>query len=218
MKVPLEYGKYYHIFNRGNNRENIFINDEDHLHFLELYAIYIETVADTFAWCLMKNHFHVMVRIHNLDEIGYLDSRRAKSNDLHLKWKTHLPEIPDANFTIKPFPERQFQHLFNAYSKWFNIRHTRTGSLFENTFDRKLIDHQKYFRNMILYIHQNPLKHGIADHVLDYPWTSYLTILSSQATRLKRQAVIDGFSGIDVFETEHQVPQETSTIEHLLIE
>ena len=218
MKVPLEYGKYYHIFNRGNNRENIFENDEDYLHFLELYAIYIDTVADTFAWCLMKNHFHVLVRIRNLDEIGYLDSRRAKSNDLHLKWKTYSPEIPDANFTIKPVPERQFQHLFNAYSKWFNKRHAQTGSLFENTFDRKLIDHKKYFRNMILYIHQNPLKHAFADHVLDYPWTSYLTILSSEATRLKRQTVIDSFSDVETYETEHQVPQDTSTIEHLMIE
>jgi len=35
MKVPIEYGKYYHIYNRGNNYENIFINKEDHLHFYQ---------------------------------------------------------------------------------------------------------------------------------------------------------------------------------------
>jgi len=49
MKIPLNYGNYYHIYNRGNNRNDIFVNDEDYLHFLELYAIYIDTIADTFA-------------------------------------------------------------------------------------------------------------------------------------------------------------------------
>jgi putative transposase len=218
MKAPLEYGKLYHVFNRGNNRHNIFVNDEDYLHFLKLYALYIETVADTFAWCLMKNHFHVLVRIRYFDEIGYLDSKSVKSSDLYLKWKTHFPDNPDMNYSTKPRPERQFQHLFSAYSKWFNKRHNRSGSLFENTFDRKLINHQKYFRNMIVYIHQNPIKHGFADHILDYPWTSYLTVLSSMGTRLKRQAVIDGFSDIQTFENEHQVPLDISPIEHLIIE
>lgn len=218
MKIPLECGKYYHVFNRGNNCENIFKNDEDYLHFLKLYEIYIDTVADTFAWCLMKNHFHVLVRIRNENEIGFLDSRLSKSNDLSLKWKTHFPEEPDGNFTHKPVPERQFQHLFSAYSKWFNKRYGRSGSLFENTFDRKLVNHRKYFRNMIVYIHQHPIKHGFEDHILDYPWSSYLTILSSEATRLKRQAVIDGFSGIEAFENEHQDVLDISPIEHLIIE
>ena len=218
MKIPLQYGKYYHVFNRGNNREDVFKNDKDYQHFLELYDIYIDSVANTFAWCLMKNHFHVLVRIKNVNEIGYLDSRMADSNELHLKWKTHFPDNPDGNFIQKPAPERQFQHLFSAYSKWFNKRHGRTGSLFENTFDRKLINHQKYFRNMIVYIHQNPVKHGFVDHILDYSWTSYLTILSSEATRLKRQAVIDGFFGIETFENEHQFLQDTTPIEHLIIE
>jgi putative transposase len=218
MKIPLEYGKYYHIFNRGNNREDIFKKDEDYQHFLELYAIYINTVADTFAWCLMRNHFHFLVRILNVNEIGYLDSSMAKSNDLHAKWKTHFPARPADNFSKKPTPEHQFQHLFSAYSKWYNKRHSRTGSLLENTFDRKLVNHRKYFRNMIVYIHQNPVKHGFADHLLDYPWTSYLTILSSKATRLKRQAIIDGFSDIETFKNEHQAPQDNSRIEHLIIE
>lgn len=218
MKIPLEYGKYYHILNRGNNREDIFKHEEDYQHFLNLYDIYITSIADTFAWCLMKNHFHMFVRIRNINEIGFFDSRMAKSNDLHLKWETHFPENTDEYFNIKPVPERQFQHLFSAYSKWFNKRHHRTGSLFENTFDRKPINHRKYFRNMIVYIHQNPINHGFADHILEYPWTSYLAILSSEESRLNRQAVIDGFSDVKRFKNEHQAVQDISPIEHLMIE
>ena len=218
MKIPIEYGKYHHIFNRGNNYENIFLREEDYLHFLENYAIYIDPVADTFAWCMMKNHFHVLVRIKSKDEIGFLDSRDSKSEDLPRKWKTYFPDKPDINFKRKPVPTQQFKHFFNGYSRWFNIRHKRTGSLFEKNFERKLVDNERYYQNMILYIHQNPIKHGFAEHVLDYPWTSYLTITSEKPTKLKRVEVIEYFDDIDNFKALHDKPQDERDMEHLIIE
>ena len=68
-KVPIEHGKYYHIYNRGNNGIDVFLETENYYHFLRLYAKYIEPIADTFAWCLLKNHFHFLVRIKELSEI-----------------------------------------------------------------------------------------------------------------------------------------------------
>jgi len=218
LKIPIQYGNYYHIYNRGNNRSDIFQTEEDYLHFLNLYAIFIDSVADTFAWCLMKNHFHFLLRIKNQEEIGCLDSRKAKSDDLDQKWKTYFPDIPDINFTKKPSPASQFQHLFNAYSRWFNKKYKRSGALFESTFDRKLVNHKKYFKNMIIYIHQNPIKHGFADHILDYPWRSYLSIQTNKPTRLKRETVISEFGSIDFFKRNHDHIQEDFTIEHLIIE
>ena len=218
MKISLFNGNYYHIYNRGNNRSDIFLENQDYLHFLELYAIYIESIANTFAWCLMKNHFHVLVRIKEKVEIGYLDGSNSESDDLHLKWKTYFPEIPDSNFIRRPTAIKQFQHLFSAYSKWFNTRHKRTGAVFENTYERKLVDHQKYFQNMILYIHQNPIKHGFVEHILDYPWTSYRTVLSDKPTNLKRDMVIDGFKNEENFTSLHHHFQDDTSIEHLIIE
>jgi putative transposase len=61
--IPLEPGKYYHIFNRGNNGENIFIDARNYTYFMNLYAKYIDPVADTFAYCLLRNHFHAGVKI-----------------------------------------------------------------------------------------------------------------------------------------------------------
>lgn len=218
MKIPIQNGNYYHIYNRGNNRENIFINENDYHHFLNLYAIFIDPVAETFAWCLMKNHFHFLVRIKEKEEIGYLDSRKAKIDDLDQKWKTFMLEKPDINFNKKPSAASQFQHLFNAYSSWFNKRYKRSGTLFESTYDRKLINHSKYFMNMVVYIHQNPIKHGFAEHLLDYPWTSYLTIKTNKPTRLKRENVIKEFGSIDNFKKQHHQFQEDLMIKHLIIE
>ncbi len=56
-------GQYYHIYNRGNNRENLFHTESNYAHFLKLYAYHTEPVAETFAYCLLKNHFHVLFKI-----------------------------------------------------------------------------------------------------------------------------------------------------------
>lgn len=212
MNFPLEYGYYYHIYNRGNNYENIFRNAEDYVHFLNIYDIYIDPIADTFAWCLMKNHFHILVRIKNENEIGFLNSDYSNSDNTELKWKTFFPSQSDDRFTRKPVPTLQFKHLFNSYSKWFNIKHQRSGALFQKNFQRKPVDNAKYYTNLIVYIHNNPIKHGFVEHILDYPWTSYLTIISTKPTKLSRNEVIEYFDSIENFEHLHKVDMDENEL------
>ena len=69
---PLEYGRYYHIYNRGINGTDLFLANENYLWFIKLYKKYIDIIADTFAWCLMKNHFHFLVRIKEEEEVSHL--------------------------------------------------------------------------------------------------------------------------------------------------
>ena len=66
--IPLEYGHYYHVYNRGINRQNLFIEDRNFRYFLELYAKHITPIAHTFAYCLLYNHFHFLVRIKTIAE------------------------------------------------------------------------------------------------------------------------------------------------------
>ncbi|MBN2103503.1 transposase [bacterium] len=61
---PLYPNSYYHIFNRGNNSEDLFLCDENYQYFLTLYKKYISRRADTFSYCLMKNHFHFLIRVN----------------------------------------------------------------------------------------------------------------------------------------------------------
>ena len=70
MKLEvLEKGNVYHIYNRGINGEIIFNTDENKHYFLKLYSKYLENKADTFAFCLMDNHFHFIIRNINEKEI-----------------------------------------------------------------------------------------------------------------------------------------------------
>ncbi|HAF29968.1 MAG TPA: hypothetical protein DCG75_13080 [Bacteroidales bacterium] len=203
MKPLLEYGNYYHIYNRGNNYENIFIEKKDYQYFLKLLEIFIDPIADIYVWCLMKNHFHILVRIKEEKEIGYLNSENAKSENPEIKWKTYIKEEPTKEFYKKPDPTQQFKHLFNAYSRWFNIRHGRRGSLFEKNYERKIVNNQKQLINLILYIHKNPIKHGFVEHLNDYLWTSYHTIISEEPTNLKRLDVINYFDDLENFRFIH---------------
>ncbi len=65
--VPLYEGNLYHIYNRGNGKEKIFFSEENYYYFLRRYEKYICNYVDTFAYCLLPNHFHLLIRIKNVD-------------------------------------------------------------------------------------------------------------------------------------------------------
>lgn len=61
---PLTEGSYFHIYNRGVNGEPLFKDEGLYTLFLEKYRLYCGEVFDTLAYCLMQNHFHLLVRIN----------------------------------------------------------------------------------------------------------------------------------------------------------
>jgi putative transposase len=201
IKQPIEFGNYYHIYNRGNNRIDIFYEAENYYYFLRLYNKYIEPVAETFAWCLLKNHFHILVRIKTRDEI---DSSKLTYST------TDKPKVIN--------PSRQFSHLFNAYTQGVNKKYNRTGSLFETTFERKIVTSEKYFQQLIFYIHNNPVQHGFVSKINEYPWSSYETVISDKKTKLKREEVIAIYDDVDNFIFYHNQKHHLKEIENLIIE
>lgn len=63
VTTQLEHECFYHIYNRGNNGEDIFLEHGNYLYFLKLTTKYILPVADVYSYCLLKNHFHLLIRI-----------------------------------------------------------------------------------------------------------------------------------------------------------
>ena len=221
-------GKFYHIYNRGINSCDIFTETANYEYFLGLYDKYISSIADTYAWVLMKNHFHLLVRVKDEEEIAPMvvlnpiggSRHKALSGTIAPAAFKHKalsgsktteraapapPAVPDpgGGFKFKPIPSHQFSHLFNAYAQAFNKRNDRTGSLFEHPFKRKLIDEISYFKTMVVYIHNNPVHHGIRQHAMDYLWSSYLTCVSIKPTHLQRDAVMGWFDDQAEFKAAH---------------
>ncbi len=177
MKLTrLEPGGYYHYFNRGNNKENIFKSEENYPYFLFLVSKYIIPIAEIYSYCLLPNHFHFIIRIKEEFELD-------KEIKITSRW------------TFQPF-----SNLFNAYSKAINKKYNRTGSLFQKHPKRIKIKDDTYLRNLIIYVNTNPDHHGIGNYQT-YKYSSYSSIISKTETLISREKVIDLFDDLDNFKT-----------------
>ena len=179
--VPLQPGRYYHIYNRGNNREDLFREERNYSYFLQLYARHVYPIADTFAYCLMRNHFHLLVRIKETSQVS----------------ETCEVLTPRAI-------SQHFSNLFNAYTKAINKAYGRTGSLFEERFGRIEVASDRYFLQLIFYIHFNPQKHGFVDDFREWAWSSYHTLRAAGDTKLCRAEVLEWFDGEPRFNEFHR--------------
>lgn len=211
---PLRYDTYYHIFNRGNNRENIFIQERNYDHFMRLYEKHISPIADTFAYCLLRNHFHVSLRTKSKEEI--LDNWKktlkvSPANQSHVKQGgfvssgTGQSKRPLGSLLLgDDYLSQQFSNFFNAYAKSINNAYDRTGSLFQHPFGRVVITSDRQFWNVIAYIHQNPQKHGFVKDFRDWKWSSYGLLLSEKPTKLNREVVMEWFGNKQAYIELHE--------------
>ena len=189
-RVSFESGKVFHIYNHGNANDLIFREDQNYGFFLKKYQKYISSIADTYAYCLLPNHFHLMVKIKSEDELKEFFQKKKNKNsqglDLNKNNLSHLIS-------------HQFGTLFNSYTKAFNNYYDRRGSLFENTFKRKPVTKDRYYNQLIRYIHINPVKHGFVDDPAKWPYSSYHSFLSNKPTLLEREEILEWFGGREEF-------------------
>jgi len=212
--IPLEPGKFYHIYNRGNNGENIFITERNYRYFLNLYVKHIESVAETFAYCLLRNHFHLCVRIRDERPGRFSDDGQhgpTMSNSTRITWPDRLEKTCQV-YT----PSQAFSNLFNAYTKSINKACGRTGSLFEKPFQRREITSPQYLLRVVHYIHWNSQKHGFVEDFRDWPYSSYHALLSDKPTHLQREQVLAWFNGPREFDAVHQMLTNEKEIQELI--
>ncbi len=174
-------GHYYHVYNRGNNGENLFIERRNFDYFLALYEKHVAPVADTFAYCLLQNHFHLLIRIKDRENLPGLEDLEG------LNLRLHLP----------------FSNFFNAYTKSINKAYHRTGSLFQKNFKRIPITSTAYLTRLVIYIHRNPQKHGLTEDFRNWPYSSFSQVLSSQESLVQKETILDWFGGIEIYTAAH---------------
>ena len=146
---------YFHIFNHANGDEDLFRTQENYRYFLQQYHKHIDKIADTYSFCLMPNHFHLLVRIKPVEELIL-----------------HLPGFKNLE-GVSNLLSNQFSNFFNGYTKAFNKMYDRRGSLFLKNFKKKSIVTENYLIDCILYIHLNPVKHGFTLDPKDWEWSSF---------------------------------------------
>ncbi|ALR29968.1 MULTISPECIES: hypothetical protein [Chryseobacterium] len=164
----LEPDRFYHIFNRGINSKLTFLNNENFNFFLRKTKVYILPYFDIYAYCLMPNHFHFILKVKSDIELP----EDFKKTGLH----------SEACFFSKAISK-----LISSYTQSFNKVYQRSGPVFESPFKRIPINSEEYLRNLIIYIHQNP------DNFHQYKFSSYLAMISDSKTNIQREKVIELF-------------------------
>lgn len=173
--TKFESGRFYHVYNRTVDKKKMFVNDDNYLFFLKRFSRYLNHLIEVYAYCLLDNHFHFLIRI--------------KEND-----SAHLHTAVS----------KQFRILFQSYALAFNKQHSRIGTLFQTPFKRALVNKQSHLFHLIYYIHSNPKKHRLINDFRHWKWSSYLSFFSNKPTFLKRETVISWFGTLNEFASFHQ--------------
>lgn len=153
-----QQGHIYHIFNQGNNRNTLFFEKSDYELFLRKLRIAFLPHSSILCWCLMPNHFHVLIIVHdNYQYDSDLNEGSKKLNPLN----------------------KAIGSLLSSYSQRINRKYNRSGSLFRKRTKSKPLNndsgaHNEYLMNCFLYIHQNPLRAGLIENLEDWEYSSFM--------------------------------------------
>ena len=169
---------YFHVYNRGNSKNDIFLSDEDYRLFIlrlnqnlfpDLYKpkrIFSDPLPEgsfsLISYCLMPNHFHLLIR-------------QNKS-------------LPISRLILK---------VCTSYSKYFNRKYDRVGHVFQDQYKQVLVDHNDYLKWLSAYIHQNPVTAGIVKNPDDYRWSSAGDYIGqgNHLMQCDKAVVLDQFGG-----------------------
>lgn len=190
----------YHVFNRTNNQETLFLDDEDHHQFLSTYNRFLSGYVTTYAWALLPNHFHFVISVAEEPVIRQL-LRKLPTDSLTYMEKQFLMQKAELVELVR----MQWTRLFISYSIYFNKKYGRSGNLFFRSFKRKSIVDQQQLHDTIIYVHINPLKHAVAPNWQKYPWSSWRTITRRKQTpvALDLELVLHLFEGPNTWLEDH---------------
>ena len=191
----------YHIFNHANGFENIFTVDDNYRFYLDKYQQYILPIAETYAYCLLPNHFHLVVRIRRREVLEEV-FRNFKSTNF-----SKVPNLDKVEVTdnmIEYYISKQFANLFSCYTQSFNKVNKRRGSLFLKNFRREPIENKAYFLNAVIYTHRNPVHHAFCDRYTDWSYTSFCEIKERNSQMIEVDKLLRMFGGRDSFIDLHE--------------
>lgn len=167
----------YHLYNRGNNRGRVFFEDRDYLFFLKQVRKFILPCAELLAYCLMPNHFHLLVRVRPVS--------------------TSEVEGPTSEVGCL---SRAMMRLLVSYTKKINMNRGRVGALFAGQFQAKHVDVDPYLLHLTRYMHLNPQCAGFVDQAQDWIFSSYQDYLGlREGTLPNPEPVLSQFGSSDEY-------------------
>lgn len=180
--ADLESGSFYHIFNRSHSDLVLFEKPYHYSRFLNKTEYYLHEYMDFFAYSLIPNHFHYLVRVKNIEQYQYIEKYSS----------------------VDKFLTQQFKNLFISHTKYINETEDRHGGLFCTPFRIRLVEDENYFERLFYYIHWNHVHHGIARKLEDYTYSSYSDYRLNLKSFVNKEFGYAWFGGKEHFLKKHQ--------------
>lgn len=205
-----DFDGLYHIYNRSNDGELLFHSDANRYYFLKRLDHFLSPYLDVYAWNLLPNHFHLVVRVKHKAEI----CRHLTDKNLLTASEMSFLKNMDVNKLIYV----AFKRFFTSYAMAFNKLHNRKGNLFHRRFKRVYIEDNHQLTQVLIYVHTNAQKHGLTRHFTHHKWTSYHSILSSKSTKIPRHKILEWFGGEKEFLKVHSAASDYYFPAFLIVE
>lgn len=165
----------YHIYNRGNNKDNIFFEEKNYLFFIKKTRKELSDYFHFLAYCLMPNHFHFLVQVKGIKDSSVdLKSSNESFQPILLSEEDYSKEISN-----------KIAILLRSYTRAINIQEGRTGSLFQQKTKSKCLNElntskNNYISTCFHYIHQNPLNAGLVNKLENWKYSSFIEYVELQ--------------------------------------
>ncbi|MDO8573154.1 MAG: transposase [Candidatus Daviesbacteria bacterium] len=168
VNPPFANGSFYHIYNRGVEKRKTFMDRRDHLRFLETLDFYHKSPVPMKLSDFRRGEIKLK-KIENQIELVRIFCYCLMPNHFHLLVQ-QLADGGTSEFMRK---------LSDSYTRYFNTKHKRVGSLFQGVFKAKLIETEEYLLHLSKYIHRNSFPLDEWERKV-YPYSSYSYYLSGE--------------------------------------
>jgi REP element-mobilizing transposase RayT len=186
--MDFEQDSFFHVYTRANSPRDVLFNCQDNYRFfLDKLRHYILPIADIQGYCLVPNHYHLLIHVHPQKQLSEF-------------WQNTQHRRSSSPFCINGLVQSQFAHFHNSYAKAFNQMFKRRGSLFQVKPKAKIIKSDTLFLIALRYVHRNPLKHRLVNVIDEWPYSSYFSYLQDDdAHFVKTELALSMFESVDDF-------------------
>lgn len=217
--TPLANGEYYHIFNRGITRQPIFLDKRDYQRFIDTLYYYrflsLSVKLSRFLTMPEEDKQNIMINLENtaqrqVEIVCYV----FMPNHFHLL----LKQTSDKGIS------NYMRLILNSWTKFFNNKHNRKGSLFQGVFKAVRVETDEQLIHLSRYIHLNPLVSYVVNEkdFLSYPWSSLPDFLKGKSSLVDVSLILTHFPSPTSYQKyvldQADYAKELESIKHLALE
>jgi putative transposase len=190
--ISISVGEFYHVFNRGNNKQLVFLDHKDWIRFLFL-IIYLQSPI-VFQNLGRQVSYFVKNRAFNISE----ENKKETIEKRYVKLISFALMPNHFHLLVHEFEEggiaQYMQRVLCAYTKYFNTKYKKSGHLFQGPYKAVHVKNNKQLLYLSAYIHKNPRELPLWKNKENlYPWSSYQDyVKENRWDQLLEQEIIIG--------------------------